>query len=326
MIHTIQVVFPIDATDVQFITRKIGQDYTKVNDYYHPQFTSVNFSIYRAFVDWHLSMHIDVIKLLGKADITEGDYLTFESKIKFILFNLFGHTQYYRRHSLKRIDYRHDVVIRNKKHREILLHIYKKLRQSYRFQKRYLGKLDWQGKFINYETTVYHSSNSIRAIVYDKEAERLAKNECIEPHEKNILRFEVAVGNKHILYKNDANKCKQTRKNQIKYYFKDDVMREYFQKYLKPIYQAGDYYSYKKLKDIIEQSNYRPAMKEKLKQFILSVANGDLDTPLRKGMHRATYNDRLKKLADLNVNPLTIPKHFGKGCNFIQNPLTPLFK
>lgn len=35
MIHTIQVVFPIDATDVQFITRKIGLDYT-VNQHIIP--------------------------------------------------------------------------------------------------------------------------------------------------------------------------------------------------------------------------------------------------------------------------------------------------
>src|SRR5699024_8672097 len=103
-------------------------------------------------------------------------------------------------------------------------------------------------------------------------------------------------------------------------------MREYFQKKLKSIYYAGDYYTYKTVKDIMKQSNYRREMKEKLKQCILSVANGDHDTPLRKGMHRATYNERLKKLADLNVNPLTIPKHFGEGCNFIQNPLAPLFK
>jgi len=130
--------------------KRFSISYEHVNEYFDAHFSGrfngITLSISnKGNNKWKLYMFVDVIKLLGKHDISESDYSLLKSEIKLILFALFRHYCYYDQHVLQRIDYRYDVIV-PKHERDLLLHMYQKLTKSYRYQVKFLGKLDEHGE------------------------------------------------------------------------------------------------------------------------------------------------------------------------------------
>jgi len=166
---------------------------------------------------------------------------------------------------------------------------------------------------------VYHSSQSIQSTVYSKEDEREAKGEPIEENEKDVLRYEVRINKSHINYKAREDKGNY-RPKKLKVYMKEERYREYFNKYMSPIYNSGDFYKIDEARKVIRNSTLSQSNKLKLIDFLKQVSTHSIDTPL-KNMTRATQRNRLKMLKELAINPVLIPKNYPQAPNMLKNPL-----
>ena len=88
-----------------------------------------------------------------------------------------------------------------------------------------------------------------------------------------------------------------------------NVITKYFSQIIRP----GDYYTLKDAKEIIEEQNFSP-QKENNLLYILEMVNrkGIALTRKELGIEAfARFYRVLKTLAELNINPVTIPKSFG---------------
>lgn len=321
MIHTSKLMFLLHYQEVQDLQRRLSIKYTQLNKYFEGVFPGVTMSITNSGNGkWKLYMVVDAIMLLGKPDIIESDYEPLEKELKYILWNLVGHTNHFKNHILLRIDYRYDVQIKDKNNRILLMDLYKKLTGSYRFQKKYLGKLK-HGVFEPYKTTVYHSSKSIESIVYLKSEERQDKGEKVESYERDVVRFEVHVKEAHLYYMESKNeKFKRPRK--LAAYMKEAVYKEYFRKYMSHIYHPGDFFKIDAAREKLKTSSLSSKEKLKLIEFLKQVSFHSVDTPLKK-MSKGTYNSRLALLREVGINPILIPKNYHpKAPSFLKNPLS----
>lgn len=320
MIHTFKMHFLLHHTEIQKLQRRFGIVYTEVNEYFKGQFDGVTMTICnKGMGEWRMSMVIDAIKLLKNPHISEGDYPLMEKEIKLILLHVLGDPSYYSDHILQRIDYRYDVVISDANTKQLLVDLYKKLTRSHKFQKKYLGKVNEDGIYEPYETTVYHSSKSTEAVVYLKDEERKAKGEEIEEYEKDVLRYEVRLKEGHLYYmekKDDAAK----RPRKLNVYMKDKLYRHYFKRYMSHIYHPCSFYKLDEAREIIRKSTLTDRNKEKLIDFLKAVSSYDLDTPLKK-MTKETRKRRLQHLKALGINPVPIPKNYDNASSSLSNPL-----
>ncbi|WP_342558229.1 hypothetical protein [Metasolibacillus sp. FSL K6-0083] len=320
MIHTFKMYVPIHHSEVQNIQRRFGITYNTVSEYFEGAYPGVSIVIINAGSgDWRLSFVVDAIKLLEKSNITEADYPMLEQELKEIMFQILGHSAYYKEHILTRIDYRYDVVMANAAERHLLIALYRKLTRSHRHQKRYLGIAKKGEKFNAYETTVYHSSKSTQAVVYLKDEEREAKGIEPEEHEKNVVRYEARVLNGHLNYMSKET-TQNNRPKKLWAYLKEDIFIEYFTKYFSSIYHPCDFYKLDESRSIIRQSALSSSNKEKLINFLKSVSSFDLDTPL-KTMTKSTRKRRLELLKELGINPVSIPKNYPNAPSAMKNPL-----
>lgn len=322
--------FELHYQEVQDLQRRLNINYKQVNNHFEGMFLGVTMAITNAGNGkWKLYMVVDAIQLLGKSDITEADYTTLENEIRFILWTVVGHSSHYRTHTLLRIDFRYDVPIPDKNTRMLLMNLYKKQTASFRFQKKYLGKLK-DGVFVPYKTTVYHSSNSIESMVYLKQEEREANGEKVEEYEKDVIRYEVHVMQEHLYYmEKKSEKIQRPRK--LKEYIKDDLYKEYFRKYMSQIYHPGDFYKIEEARNKLKISSLSATNKLKLIEFLKQVSSHNIDTPLKnkhkhegknKKMSKGTYNSRLALLREVGINPVLIPKNYHpKAPSFLKNPL-----
>lgn len=320
MIHTFKISIPLHYQEVLDLQRRFSIKYTEVNKYFEGVFPGVTMSITYGYGKWKLNMFVDAIKLLGdKSDIIEADYSNIEKEIKYILWYVVGHASGYKHHTLLRIDYRFDAIIDNADHRMLLMHIYRKLTKSYRFQKKYLGKLN-NNVFVPYKTSVYHSSKSVESIVYLKEEERIDKGEIVEDYEKSVVRYEVRLKQDHLYYMEKKNKnIKRSRKLWV--YMQDDVYKKYFRKYMSHIYHPGDFYKIDAAREKLKNTSLSAKNKEKLIHFLKQVSSHSIDTPL-KHMSYGTYKSRLTLLASVGINPILIPKNYQPSApSFLKNPL-----
>ena len=326
MIHTFKMFFELDYQEVQDLQKKFNIKYTEFNEHFAGSYAGVTMSIILCKDGkWRLYMVVDAIELLGKPDINEADCGSIETELKYILSDIFGHSAYYRNHVLLRIDYRYDVIIKNKNDRQLLLTLYKKLTKSHRFQKKYLGKLK-DGVYVPYKTTVYHASKSVESIVYDKERERTEKGMRVKDYEKDVLRFEVHLKRDHLYYsENKKDNC--SRKRKLAEYMKKEVYQEYFQKYLLHIYYPGSFCKIDEARKRLRQSTLTNTNKLKLIDFLKQVSSHSVDTPLfnkdkKKRISKGTYNRRLAMLKEIDINPILIPKNYSpKAPSILKNPL-----
>lgn len=319
MIHTFKIYVPLHYQEVQDLQRRFNIKYTEVNKFFDDKFPGVTLSISNSGSGkWKLYMIVDAITLLGKPDITEVDYVSIENELKYILWNIVGHSSHYKDHILLRIDFRYDVPIKEKNTRMLLMDLYKKQTKSYGFQKKFLGKLK-NGVFISYKTTVYHSSKSIESMVYLKSEEREAKGEKIEPYERDVIRYEIHVKEDHLYYMERKNE-KNQRPRKIEAYVREDVFKEYFRKYMSQIYHPGDFFKIDAAREKLKSSSLSSKDKLKLIEFLKQVSSHSIDTPLKK-ISKGTYNSRIALLHKAGINPILIPKNHSNAPSYLSNPL-----
>lgn len=349
-VHTINLIFPIGEHDIHFLKNRHLIEISQVNEFQF-DYNFATFSIYRKPNGrYYLSIVIDCILLLEKVHMLDTDYFLIEQSTRAILLRMFGHDKHFESHILKRIDYKFDAYVPKEDDRRLLLVLYKKLTKSFRHQKMKDGVVkgnkefrvyelkngtiskdevdeilesddDNDEEFRPYETTVYHLSKSIRVVVYDKEVERNVKSATILPHEEGVLRYEIAVLQKHINYRRNEKECPNPVEPKLRNYFKEKMWKAYFSDYLNPIYLSGDYYKISEAKKIINNSSERPSMKKKLIEFLSMISRGNIDTPKKNGMHPKTINSRHAKLRDLGINPILIPQNRKNAPSRLNNPL-----
>ncbi|UOQ49619.1 hypothetical protein MUN88_05935 [Gracilibacillus caseinilyticus] len=318
MIHTMKMYLPIHYQDVQELNKRFDIKSFEVNKFFEGKFPGVTMSLSAMGKGkWKLSMFIDVIELLNKPDITESDYPNIEKKIRGILVYLFLHSSAYNEHVLQRIDFRYDVCVNNPAIRQLLLDIYKKTTRMYKRQNKIIGYIEKETKkYTPYETTVDHTSGSVKSTVYLKNEERIAKGEFPKHYEKDIIRFEIQLKENHMY---DQERYGH-RPRKLWAYTKDDLYREYFNDRIFPIFFTGDFYKIDLARKIIYDSALSSSFKRKLVQFLKKVSSFDVSTPL-KNMSKKTLNNRLEMLENLGVNPILIPKNHPNSPSHIKNPL-----
>lgn len=245
--------------------------------------------------DWNLQLKVDAIKMLNRGIITEKDYELIESDIRRFLIRHFGHSDYFDSHTLTRIDYRMDVELLNPKDRELLFHLLEKYTPKYAYKVKIKWGKDENGNPFKYETSQYHKCKSIELIIYDKEEERIANGEEIQPYDFGRIRYELRLKNAHLNSMKRKDKGKG-RPKELRSYFSYQLWKEYMEKHTLPIVHRGDYYKITEAEKIIENSYFSKKKKEDLRAFLVMISKGNIDTP-KQHMSLPTYRKYLQDLA-----------------------------
>ncbi len=303
MLHTAHFYLNLTGEELHSLENHLGVSYEniggKADEYAN------------GFITWitkqygiRLHFIVDFIKLLGKVNITESNFPEVEERLKGYLFYLFLDQAYYDRVVMIRMDYRLDVRIAES-HRKAILYLYKKTAEKHRHQK----------KFDRHETTVYFNSKSIQGTCYDKEEEVHAKGREMEEYEKDILRFEVRLENRHLKYM----KYRQGKEKWLEEYFKQELYVKYMKQYLGTMVYSGDYYKISGARKIINESNLSKKEQQQLLDFLRYVSRYGIEKAKDKNT-RYYFNKFLNQLENLNINPILIPRDRKDFPSFMQNP------
>lgn len=260
-----------------------------------------------------LHIYVDFIELLGRPNIVPEDTDEILYGVRSIVQDLLDTNDF--ELVLSRIDFRYDVVIKNKVVRELILLLFKKLpnRASYmRKVDKYKGSIRFWGK-------------SRCDNIYDKEKERLAKGKEIKWYEKDILRFEAQIKNEHLRYKNRRYEINRSLAEYLTY----EMYKSYMTKMVIGVIGKGNFYSLKEAEKIINSSNIKDNKKKQLREFLVYTSkNGGLSAA-KKFFGRYRFNNNLDILDELGINAITIPEKNGvrkTGIKFIENPLKNLIE
>ncbi|AOM82063.1 hypothetical protein [Salisediminibacterium beveridgei] len=330
MIHTLQMYVPMAIDDVERMKARFHISGDDVESVFHGKYPFAHFNLInqQAKGRYYLSMHIDIVKILGRSDIDESDFTAVERQINSMIFKIFMDWRAIQNAFLVRIDYRYDIQITDPNQRKLLFHLYGKLAQQHGHLKKHTGKLKSDGTYEAYETSVYHSSKSSGTLVYDKEAHLADIGLEVMPYEESVLRFEVKLSKAHLDYKMNPKKCLNTRDRQLKEYFKRSVFHEYMYRMLKPIYFQGDFVKLTEAKKRIERSTLTPYQKDKLIDLLkkINYSKATVSSPVKKGnVSKPTFKKYLRLLEELSIHPITIPKNIKGSPKSIPNPLSLLF-
>src|SRR5690625_3175849 len=342
LIHSFELFIPTSDEDIEQLFSKYGIRVNKYR-YIRAAVKQLNqklkkafpaYAIVRTWEDWYydgiwyLQIKIDAVKVLNRGTINDEDYDLIESDIRNFLNYHFGNCYHYDYHTLTRIDYRIDVEVPNPQHRELLFYLMEKYTLRYAYKKKIKWGKDKNGEPKKYETSQYHKCKSSELIIYSKIDERKAKGETIQPYDKNIVRYELRLKNAHL--NSMRRKGKGGKPKQLKVYFSKQLMEEYMKKHVRPIVHTGDYYKINEAEKIISNSSFSRRKKERLREFLVTISKGTIDTPLKKpkeegGISRPTYRQYLRDLESLGINPILIPKNlstenYSSFPSFMENP------
>ena len=323
MLHTTQFCCQLQSEEIHDLTRRFNVSADLLSKEIDEISPGITIALKERSYDWSMYIYVDFIKLLGKADISEKDFVEAMKEINRFKQFVFGNDR--KEIILTRIDYRFDVVVKDKKHRQLFLKLYRKSYEKYRFKK----------KNARYKTSLYFNSKSINIIVYDKEEERKAKSQIIEPYEMDVLRFEVRLLNPHLNYKKRRKNFEKT----LESYMRESTWKDYMLNQLSPFFKAGSFCKINMAEKIIADSGLGPKEREGLREFLCDVSiHGfknmhKLEKTAVSGEKIQKYSKylikkRLHQLNELDINPLLIPKHTEidlGGERKIENPLTAIF-
>lgn len=307
MIHTAKFYIILDSEDAAFIENKYNEELSLLNYNLSTKSITTYFSYFNCKAYMHL--HIDFIKLLNKPDICEKDLVPSIKLISEHLYNIFNDNSKFDDLVLTRIDYRVDVKV-DKKDREILLHLYRKARDTYGFK----VKCD------DFNSTIYFKNKSTQICIYDKEEERKNKGKEVEEYEESILRLEVRLLNRHLNYskkKNGVVKC-------LENYFSEITFKNYVAKNINPLIYKGNYYKIGEVRKILNTST----VNNKDYDLILDVLKSISSLGVTKTQAKYSYYIFRKALAlleSLNINPIMIPKNLKDAPESLENPFNSFF-
>ena len=304
MIHTLEFTtskdyYPINYSDYKFITNNFKPIKTKEDLIYIANYNYFKFTYYKKYNI--LKTKVNLNKLLDKDTIAETDF----NRAKYLINkNFYGLFRYTYLGDLSRIDYKADIKT---PYKDLYIKLIKKGCAKYKALKQYN----------NYSTSCYYNSASSNINIYDKEEELINNNklEDIKKYE-DIIRFEVQIKNDKLyqLYKNQGI-CREL----INYFTETD--RNYFLNYyLRKIIYNGDYYYYgsKETEQILSKKYKRP-MYNKLVKFQKNISKLGI-TKTRQLYNPSTFNNYIKKLEAVNINPIPLPKN--APIKILKNPFT----
>lgn len=237
-----------------------------------------------------LSIHTNAHKILDKIDIIVNDQNQYINMLYEILNKVIIILKRDKM-NLMRVDYHIDVKLDEKINAYIQL--LDNSVDTYKYMK----------KKTNYDTSIYLSTKNgkYNINIYDKYAESK------DIKYKGILRVEIQC--KKALVKGELKKYGIAR--ELSNYWNINAMENYFFSIVDGFCYTGDYYKRKLANRIIDNSNNTPSMKNKLKEFLLEVERKGLEkVKSSKKYNTCSINTRIKKLNELNINPIPIPANF----------------
>lgn len=302
MVHTAQFYCVLKKEDISKIDELFnGISFKSVQDYLNEKYQECVIKFKKSYNKWNIYIVADFIKILKKPDIIESDYILIEQYFTRYLGNL---NLLFSDLILIRIDYRVDCIVKSVFEREVLLNIYHKG----------LKKFGFKIKKSIYFFSVYYNTKSLNLIIYDKEKELNEKNIIAKSYEKNVIRFECRLLNKHF----NENKRKKNWKKNFKTYFKTDLFRHYMYKNFSPILYYGDYMNIHDAHKTIDSSTLKSEEKIKLGKFITHVSvHGITNSKLFYTKYK--FNKFISELGKLNINPILIGKIINPRV-IIKNP------
>lgn len=250
-----------------------------------------------------LHIFVDFIELLGKPDIVESDIDDIIYKLENTVEGIIGNNKF--ELVLSRLDYRYDVVIKDKNERAMIIKLLKKAQ----------SKCNYMKSINKYTDTIRYYSKSRSDNMYDKEIERLAKGKEIKPYEIDVLRFEAQIKNEHIKYK----KRKSNLERCMESYFTYDMYKLYMEKMIIGVVGTGDFYSLREAEKIINQAKIKENYKKELRDFLVYTSSKRGLSKTRKKYSRHKFEKFISILEELGVNPIIIPEKW--KVKFIENPL-----
>lgn len=210
---------------------------------------------------------------------------------------------------VSRIDYCYNIRIADDNTRKLLFQLLQKCPT----------KALYTMRGVNYSTSIYNRSKSKVVNVYDKNAERTATylttgscSDLPQTYEQDMVRMELQLKADHLKYMARRG-VHRSAKNWI------HIGMEYY--YLNKLYgmfPRGDFYVLAQAEKIIDSSEYKTTMKERLKGFLRIIADKDMDAA-RAQVSYNTYHRYLEMLSAIGVNPITIPADC--GIPYIQSPI-----
>lgn len=313
MVHTAKFYLMVEDEEVYKLEKKHKENITLIGSKLDGQHMGLTTTFIRRYNNWLMFVTVDFIKLLGRCDIVEQDYKEIEQKIGNFLFYIFGENKEL---ILIRLDYRLDFQT-NDKERELLLTLYGKALDKYRFKK----------KYNIYKSSIYFNSKSMQIVIYDKEIEKFAKGKDKEEFEKNILRFEVRLQNRHINYLKRTYGLEKVLQN----YLTERFWEKYMVENLGCFLYFGNYYKIYMAEKIINNSNIKDRDKHFIREFLVDVsirgvtgAKNMINENQQNKYTKYTFNKAMKILVELNINPILIPKNLKGIPSFLENPLNSL--
>ncbi|WP_440897436.1 hypothetical protein ACS127_05545 [Amphibacillus sp. Q70] len=312
-VHSVKI---LDWNNIRSAIKKINE---KINTNFYG--IKINYIKELANDEYQIHFKLDITKLLHKGNISETDYYTVEKLIQDFLNNSFGSHIIFDKHILTRIDYKYDCVVKDQKNRELLFHLIDKHTRKYSHKEKYRWGKTNSGIPYKYESSQYHNNMSVGMIIYDKERERLEKNEPVLEFHENVVRYELRLNNQHLNSKKRQDKSGKSIPKKLSAYFQEEVWKDYMNKHVYPIVHKGDYYKITVAEKIIDASNLTKRKKDKLRQFLVRISKGTLDTP-KQNLSRATYRQYIRDLETLGINPILIPKNRKDAPGCFKNPFT----
>lgn len=252
-------------------------------------------------------MKIDFIKLLRKPMILESDLALVNMKINDYITSMTIHEKDL---VLKRFDFRLDALLPEKDH-EFLFQLYEKALSKFRA----LSRIEKYIDSLYYKTKSQNHSMALN--IYSKPLERAKKGEEIMAYEKDVIRYEVQLRNRHLNYQKSKGRDKS-----IEAYLDQEIFLSYILRFIKSICYFSDFHDINNARKLIQRSVNSKKEQEKLLKFLITASRGSLDT-VRNKYSNYQYKIILGKLESLNINPILIPRNL--GIPYFRNPLSDFY-
>lgn len=156
--------------------------------------------------------------------------------------------------------------------------------------------------------SLYLFNKSVAINFYDKESERISQDSYVESS-KDILRLEVQCNK----FKTNSMKYKyEFITKYIWYFLKKEISDKTIKHYYDKTVGEGDYYKLKDAIVIIQSSENSHNMQQKLIETLRLVNKSRSIWKARRDSNysKEAFNRYLKKLRELNINPVTIPERW----------------
>ncbi len=161
----------------------------------------------------------------------------------------------------------------------------------------------------HFDGSVRYKGNTVTVNIYDKHEERKQKRNGTPEQlkeAKNTLRVEIQCMKPKVKY----IKRKLGLNCTLYPYLRTEEIKKIITYYLKPIAGKGDYYTKEAAFALIDKSRAKPKTKEQLKAFLKQVNQRNSVWKARATQEEKPYQACIRKLKELGINPVTIPRRW----------------